>query len=141
MPGTGCTLLGLFSGGSFRTSAVPQRVACGREKDKAAASPLDLLQRETAWLKKGLFSLLFVYFSVRSPATHAKISLNQEKNPLFLSSSAPVAISLLFLAGGDFFPYCSPPLVAACGVGQSSLCQRVFGVLVRKRKCAKICPQ
>ena len=56
---------------------------------------IDLLRRETAWLKNGLFSLLFVYFFVRSAATHSKISLNQEKNPLFLISSTPVATSLL----------------------------------------------
>ena len=56
---------------------------------------LDLLRREAAWLKNGLFFLLFVYFRVRSAATHAKISLNQEKNPLFLILSAPVATSLL----------------------------------------------
>jgi hypothetical protein len=56
---------------------------------------LDLLRRETAWLKNGLFLLLFVYFGVHSTAMHSKISLNQKKNPLFLISGAPVATSLL----------------------------------------------
>jgi hypothetical protein len=56
---------------------------------------LDLLQQEAAWLKKGLFPLLFVYFFVRSDATPSKISLNQGKNPYFLISSAPISASLL----------------------------------------------
>ncbi|AEE49285.1 hypothetical protein Halhy_1390 [Haliscomenobacter hydrossis DSM 1100] len=63
---------------------------------KYGTKPVDLLRRETAWLKNGLFFLLFVYFRVRSAATDSKISLNQEKNPLFLISSAPVATSLVF---------------------------------------------
>ena len=45
--------------------------------------------------QKGIFSLPFVYFFVRSNATHSKISLDQEKNPYFLISSAPNAASLL----------------------------------------------
>ena len=56
---------------------------------------IDLLRLETAWPKNGLFSLLFVYFFVRSAATHSKISLNQENPPLFLISSAPAATSLV----------------------------------------------
>jgi hypothetical protein len=32
------------------------------------------------WPKFGLFALIFVYFIVRSPAMHSKISLNQLKN-------------------------------------------------------------
>jgi hypothetical protein len=60
-----------------------------------ATSMLDLLRRETAWPKNGLFFLLFVYFGVHSTAMHSKISLNQKKNPLFLTSGAPVATSML----------------------------------------------
>jgi hypothetical protein len=63
-----------------------------------------LLRRETAWLKNGLFSLLFVYFGVHSTAMHSKISLNQKKNPLFLISGAPVATSLLDLDVGQYDP-------------------------------------
>ena len=65
------------------------------KKETKKSRALDLLQQEAAWLKKGLFSLLFVYFFVRSDATHSKISLDQEKNPYFLISSAPIAASLL----------------------------------------------
>jgi len=65
------------------------------KKETKKSRALDLLQQETAWLKKGLFSLLFVYFFVRSDATPSKISLDQEKNPCFLISSAPIAASLL----------------------------------------------
>jgi hypothetical protein len=45
-------------------------------------------------IKNGLFSLLFVYFLVRSAATHLKINEKQEKNPSFLISSAPITTSL-----------------------------------------------
>jgi hypothetical protein len=65
------------------------------KKETKKSRALDLLQQESAWLKKGLFSLLFVYFFVRSDATHSKISLDQEKNPYFLISSAPIAASLI----------------------------------------------
>ena len=64
---------------------------------QAMKNILDLLGRETAWLKNGLFSLLIVYFFVHSAAMHSKISLNQEKNPLFFTSSALVPTSLSFV--------------------------------------------
>jgi hypothetical protein len=53
------------------------------QKETKRSRALDLLQQEAAWLKKGLFSLLFVYFFVRSDATHSKISLDQEKKAFF----------------------------------------------------------
>jgi len=65
------------------------------QKETKKSRALDLMQQETAWLKKGLFSLFFVYFFVRSDATHSKISLDQKKNPYFLISSAPIAASLI----------------------------------------------
>jgi hypothetical protein len=65
------------------------------KKETKKSRALDLLQQKAAWLKKGHFSLLFVYFFVRSDATHSKISLDQEKNSCFLISSAPIAASLL----------------------------------------------
>jgi hypothetical protein len=40
-----------------------------------------------AWLKPGLFALLFGYFFVRNAATHSKMSLNQTKNPSILSQA------------------------------------------------------